>query len=95
MLVVNTRRKLEVTVGKEVLGRILGGDGEPIDGKGYIQAPLMYPVDRHPPSAYERRRIQEVMVTGVRAIDGLLTVGKGQRIGYSLEAGWENLPFLG
>ncbi len=95
MRVVNTRRKLEVTVGKEVLGRILGGDGEPIDGKGYIQAPLMYPVDRHPPSAYERRRIQEVMVTGVRAIDGLLTVGKGQRIGIFSGSGVGKSTLLG
>jgi len=95
MRVVNTRRKLEVAVGPEVLGRIIGGDGEPIDGHGVIQAPVVYPVDRQPPSAYERRRIQDVMVTGVRAIDGLLTVGKGQRIGIFSGSGVGKSTLLG
>ncbi|URA09618.1 flagellar protein export ATPase FliI [Thermospira aquatica] len=95
MRVVNTRRKLEVPVGNEVLGRILGGDGEPIDGKGQIQVPLMYPVDRQPPSAYQRKRITEVMVTGIRAIDGLLTVGKGQRVGIFSGSGVGKSTLLG
>jgi flagellum-specific ATP synthase len=95
MRVINTRRKLEVSVGSEVLGRILSGDGEPLDGRGPLVTTLTYPVDRHPPSAYERKRIQEVMVTGIRAIDGLLTVGKGQRIGIFSGSGVGKSTLLG
>ncbi len=79
--ITNLGHKMEVPVGDELLGRTLSGDGFPIDGMGDLRTLLKYPVDNNPPSAYDRQRITEPITTGVRAIDGCLTVGKGQRIG--------------
>ncbi len=79
--VVNLGKPLEVPVGSGLLGRVIDGTGEPIDGKGVILAEDYYPVDADPPSALERKRITEPLHTGIRAIDGVLTVGKGQRMG--------------
>lgn len=72
---------LMVPVGKELLGRVISGVGRPLDGKGEIFTDLKYPVDGKPIAALERRLVDEVLSVGVRAIDGLLTMGKGQRIG--------------
>jgi flagellum-specific ATP synthase len=72
---------LKVRVGPDLLGRTLNGLGEPIDGKGPISGEMDYPLDNDPPDPVKRPRITEVMRVGVRAIDGMLTVGKGQRIG--------------
>jgi flagellum-specific ATP synthase len=79
--IVNLGHKMEVSVGPELLGRTLSGDGFPIDGLGSLRTKEKYPVDNTPPPAYDRQRIQQPIATGVRAIDGCLTVGKGQRIG--------------
>lgn len=72
---------LMVKVGKDVLGRVLGGLGEPIDGKGPLLGEEERPLDAEPPDPVKRPRVTEVMRVGVRAIDGLLTLGRGQRIG--------------
>jgi len=64
-----------------LLGRVLDGLGNPIDGKGPLSVDTHYPIDQDPPNPIERPRINERLAMGVRAIDGLLTVGKGQRIG--------------
>ncbi len=93
--VLNIRRKLEVPVGSELLGRILSGDGTPIDGKGDIVTKDVYPADNVPPSAYSRKRISEPLSTGIRSIDGLLTVGKGQRIGIFSGSGVGKSTLLG
>lgn len=74
-------KPLMVRVGWDVLGRVLGGLGEPIDGKGPLQSDIERPLDADPPDPVRRPRVTEVMRVGVRAIDGLLTVGRGQRIG--------------
>src|SRR5947209_5799637 len=68
-------------VGKGLLGRVLDGFGQPIDGGPAIEAETTYPLYSPPPNPMQRRHITERLVTGVRAIDGLLTCGKGQRIG--------------
>jgi flagellum-specific ATP synthase len=60
---------------------VLGGLGEPIDGKGPIFGETDYPLDADPPDPVKRPRVTEVLKTRIRAIDGLLTVGRGQRIG--------------
>ncbi len=70
-----------VKVGKELLGRVIDGLGNPIDGKGEINASSERSIHNEPPNPLERDRIVNPLQTGVRAIDGLLTVGKGQRIG--------------
>jgi flagellum-specific ATP synthase len=74
-------KPLMVRVGKDLLGRVLNGLGEPIDGKGQIEGEIDYPLDADPPDPVKRPRITEIMRVGIRAIDGLLTIGKGQRIG--------------
>lgn len=70
-----------VGVGPELLGRVIDGLGNPIDGKGEILCSTSLSIYNTSPNPLERRRIAEPLQTGVRSIDGLLTVGKGQRIG--------------
>ncbi len=70
-----------VPVGKELLGRVIDGLGNPIDGKGEIVFSSQKEAHREPPNPLERKRIMTPLQTGVRAIDGLITIGKGQRVG--------------
>ena len=70
-----------VPVGPQVLGRVLDGLGRPIDGRGPIAATYRQPRGGRSPHPLQRRPITEALSTGVRAIDGLLTCGLGQRIG--------------
>ena len=70
-----------VPVGVPLLGRVVDGLGRPIDGAGPIAASFRQPQSGSAPHVLQRRRIDEALATGVRAIDGLLTCGKGQRIG--------------
>src|SRR6185503_15384802 len=79
--IIPTGHPLEVAVGRSMLGRILDGLGRPQDDKGPIKVEARVPVHHAPPDALRRARIREVLPTGVRAIDGLLTCGKGQRLG--------------
>jgi len=79
--VIATHQTLSVGVGRELLGRILNGLGEPMDGKGPIVTNHRRSVYASPPPPLERKRIKEPLPTGIRAIDGLLTCGKGQRVG--------------
>ncbi len=95
MKVTNLRRPLQVPVGPELLGRMITGDGTPIDGKGPIRTEATYPVENRAPDAYTRRRITEPIATGIRAIDGTLTVGKGQRIGIFSGTGVGKSTLLG
>lgn len=86
---------LEVKVGKELLGRILNGLGEPIDGKGSIMTTTSYPVVGKPLNPLERSRICEPLSLGVKALDGLLTCGNGQRIGIFAGSGVGKSTLLG
>lgn len=70
-----------VAVGDHLLGRVLNGLGEPMDGKGPILATATRPVYCDPPDPVMRPRIEEALPTGIRAIDGFMTIGRGQRIG--------------
>lgn len=70
-----------VPVGAHLLGRVLNGLGEPMDGKGPVLATATRPVYCDPPDPVMRPRIEEPLPTGVRAIDGFMTIGRGQRIG--------------
>jgi flagellar protein export ATPase FliI len=79
--VVTTGKPLTVKVGRGLLGRILNGLGEPMDGLGPIEVEDEYPVYSSPPHPLKRSRITEMIVTGVRAIDLFASLGKGQRIG--------------
>ena len=79
--IVATGKSFSIGVGDELLGRVIDGLGQPIDGKGEIFCPSYRSIHNDPPNPLERARISQPLQTGVRAIDGLLTVGKGQRIG--------------
>jgi flagellum-specific ATP synthase len=79
--IIASGKTFTVGVGKELLGRVIDGLGNPIDGKGEIKVSSFRSLHREPPNPLERKRINTVLQTGVRAIDGLLTVGRGQRIG--------------
>ncbi|MFA6431461.1 MAG: EscN/YscN/HrcN family type III secretion system ATPase, partial [Candidatus Margulisiibacteriota bacterium] len=88
-------KPLMVKVGKELLGRILNGLGEPIDGKGSIHGEVERPLDANPPDPVKRPRVADIMRVGVRAIDGLLTIGKGQRIGIFAGSGVGKSTIMG
>ncbi len=79
--VISTGRPLKVSIGPGLLGRIVDGVGNPMDGKGPLASDESRPVFALPPNPLKRRRIAEPMLTGIRSIDGLLTLGKGQRMG--------------
>lgn len=93
--VVGTHGALSVRVGPALLGRILDGLGNPMDGKGPVDAALLYPVNNAPPPSLSRSRIQEPLGVGVRAIDGCLTIGRGQRIGVFAGSGVGKSTVLG
>ena len=79
--VVSAQKVLQVKVGPELLGRVIDGLGNPIDGKGPILCKEEYPLQADPPAPLDRPVIKESLYVGVRAIDGLITMGQGQRIG--------------
>jgi len=70
-----------VRVGEELLGRVLGGAGEALDGKGPLGAKETFPLYGMPVNPLKRKRITEPLSTGVRVIDTMLTAGKGARLG--------------
>lgn len=73
--------KSEVGVGEGLLGRTIDALGRPLDGLGEIKTETAYPLNRKATNPLSRANIKEPLETGVRVIDGLLTVGAGQRIG--------------
>ncbi len=79
--VVATGEEFRVAVGDCLKGRILDALGRPMDSLGPLETETTYPIESYPPNPLERVRIKEALPVGVRAIDGLLTMGKGQRIG--------------
>lgn len=90
-----TGRPLKIPVGPSLLGRILDGLGQPMDGQGPITAEDFYSINGRIPSPLERQRITEPLSVGVRAIDGLLSCGKGQRIGVFAGSGVGKSTLLG
>jgi flagellum-specific ATP synthase len=79
--IVATGKSFRIGVGEDLLGRVIDGLGEPIDGKGEINYEARRNISAEPPNPLKRKIISEPLQTGVRIIDGLLTVGNGQRIG--------------
>ncbi len=80
-IVTSTSEQLRVPVGPELIGRVLGGLGQPIDGKGPLRTVTTRSIDAEPIPALQRNRISEPLRTGVKVIDLMTTVGKGQRLG--------------
>ena len=84
-----------VATGDALLGRVINGLGEPIDGKGPIWTETRRPVSALPPDPLQRQRITEPLGTGIRAIDSLITCGKGQRVGIFAGSGVGKSVLLG
>ena len=87
--VIPTRRVHMVPVGESLLGRVLDGLGRPLDvaEKGPVRPDAYYPVFADPPSPLERKIISKPISLGIRALDGMLTCGEGQRMGIFAAAG--------
>lgn len=88
-------RTLSVEVGPNLLGRILDGLGNPIDGKPPINTGIYYPLINEPPNPFLRPPIKKPLATGVRIIDTLLTLGRGQRMGIFAGSGVGKSTTLG
>jgi len=86
---------LDVAVSPKLLGRILDPLGKPLDGKPAIESSIRYPALATGPDPYHRPRIKERISTGIRAIDGLLAVGRGQRLGIFAGSGVGKSTLLG
>ena len=93
--VVATGHCVRVKVGPSLLGRILDGLGNPMDDKGPLLEDEYYPIMNNPPPPLTRRRITENLSVGIKAIDGLLTIGKGQRMGIFSGSGVGKSTLLG
>jgi flagellum-specific ATP synthase len=93
--VIASGSRLEVPVSEKLLGRVLDALGNPIDNKGEVASACMYPALANAPDPLTRRRVTDRITTGVRAIDGLLTVGKGQRLGIFAGSGVGKSTLLG
>jgi len=92
--VVSAQKMLQVKVGDMLLGRVLDGLGNPMDDLGPIVSDEEYPLQAPPPPPLTRPRIHESLYVGVRAIDGLITMGDGQRIGIMAFGRWKiDAPF--
>lgn len=94
-LVVPTKQALSIKIGEGLLGHTLDGLGRPLDDLEITADFKDYPVMRDAPDPFKRPPIREVLPTGVRAIDGLLTVGNGQRIGIFAGSGVGKSTLLG
>ena len=74
-----TGRIISVPVGDEMLGRVVNALGQPIDGKGPIPTKQFLPIERIAPGVVERQPVKEPLQTGLKAIDGMVPIGRGQR----------------
>lgn len=92
--VVPERRPLSARCSDELFGKVLDGLGNPLDGST-ISYGVPYPLDAEPPDPLKRERIKDVISTGIRAIDGFLTCGEGQRIGIFAGSGVGKSTTLG
>ena len=94
--VIPTGTPLTVPAGDELLGRLIDGLGNPMDGKGNFPSHLKrVPLNREPPNPFTRKRILEPLPTGVKVLDGLLTIGNGQRLGIFAGSGVGKSTLLG
>lgn len=78
-IVTRTNKVVEVPVGDALLGRVINSLGEPIDGKGFIKNDGYRPIEVKAPSIIDRSPVNEPLQTGIKAIDSMIPIGKGQR----------------
>ncbi|MDI9571118.1 MAG: flagellar protein export ATPase FliI [Pseudomonadota bacterium] len=93
--IVSLGRKASVEIGPQFLGRVIDGLGQPIDDQGPIAAAAAYPIYADPINPLKRGRITEPMDLGIKAINGVLTCGKGQRMGIFAGSGVGKSVLLG
>src|SRR5512138_1905123 len=74
-----TGRIVEVPAGEALIGRVVNALGQPVDGKGPIAATTHYPIERLAPGVIDRQPVKEPLQTGLKAIDGMVPIGRGQR----------------
>jgi len=78
-IVKRTNRIAQVPVGEALVGRVVNALGEPVDGKGPINAKEFRPIERYAPGVVDRRSVKEPLQTGLKAIDAMIPIGRGQR----------------
>jgi F-type H+-transporting ATPase subunit alpha len=78
-VVKRTNRIAQVPVGDALVGRVVNALGQPVDGKGPIQATESRPIERYAPGVVDRRSVKEPLQTGLKAIDSMIPIGRGQR----------------
>jgi F-type H+-transporting ATPase subunit alpha len=78
-IVKRTGRIISVPVGDELLGRVVNAVGQPLDGKGPIPTKQLLPIERLAPGVVDRQPVKEPLQTGLKAIDGMVPIGRGQR----------------
>jgi len=93
--IVATGNTLRVAVGPELAGRVFDGIGNPLDGLAPIEANAFYSAENTTPHPLYRNRISEPLPLGIKAIDGLLTIGKGQRVGIFAGSGVGKSTLIG
>lgn len=91
----NTGRQLEIGVGPDLIGRTVDALGHPIDDGPPIEPETYYPINGKPSNPLMRPSITDIMQLGVKAIDGLITIGKGQRIGIFAGSGVGKSTLMG
>ena len=91
----NTRKRLKIPVGEALRGRVIDSMGQPMDDKGPIESSRYYYVESPKINPLSRPRIDEKLDFGIKAIDGLNTIGKGQRIGIFAGSGVGKSTLLG
>ncbi|MBH0198313.1 MAG: FliI/YscN family ATPase [Nitrospira sp.] len=94
-LITMTGRVASLPVGRSLLGRVLDGLGRPLDEKGDIASAVRYPLHAGAPNPLKRARIREPLDLGIRAINGFLTCGRGQKMGIFSGAGVGKSVLLG
>lgn len=94
-IVTSTSEQLRIPVGPELIGRVVGGLGQPIDGRGMLVTTTTRPINADPIPALGRRRITEKLLTGIKAVDLTSTIGKGQRMGIFAGSGVGKSIMLG
>ena len=78
-IVKRTGKVVSVPVGKNLIGRVVNALGEPIDGKGAIEAEAFRPIEMPAPGIFERQHVNRALQTGIKAIDSMIPIGRGQR----------------
>ena len=77
--VARTKRIAQVPVGEAMVGRVVNALGQPVDGKGPIQTTEFRPIERYAPGVVDRRSVKEPLQTGIKSIDAMIPIGRGQR----------------